>query len=128
MSDSVCRSRLPIFHMKFSVAGIFLAILPATLSGMGDPRPLSESSAGGGGIYDPDPSHIWNRLHATFFVREDLPETASTPDALDPPFWYHTTYLLTQPSHQKALRVLEGFLKTHAENLIHDPEKGAILH
>ena len=113
--------------MKFSVAGIFLAILTATLSGMGDPRPSSESSAGAVAIYDPDPGHIWNRLHAAFFVREDLPETASLPDALDPPYWYHTTYLLTQLSHQKALRLLDEFLQTHAEKLIHDPVKRAIL-
>jgi hypothetical protein len=113
--------------MKFSVAWIFLAILTATLSGIGDPRPSSQSSAAAVAIYDPDPSHIWNRVHATFFVREDLPETASLPDALDPPFWYHTKYLLTEPSHKNALRVLDEFLQLHAENLIHDPVKRAIL-
>ncbi len=113
--------------MKFSVAGILLAILAATLSGIGDPRPSSESSVGAVAIYDPDPSQIWNRLHATFFVRADLPETASLPDALDPPFWSHTTYLLTEPSHKNALRVLDEFLQMHAENLIHDPVKRAIL-
>lgn len=113
--------------MKFSVPGILLAILTAALFGMRDPRPPLESSAGTVTIYDPDPSHIWNRLHATFFVREDLPETAVLPDALDPPFWYHTTYLLTQPSHKNALGVLDEFLQMHAENLIHDPVKRAIL-
>jgi hypothetical protein len=113
--------------MKFSVAGIFLAIVTATLSGIGDPRPPTDSSTGAVAIYDPDPSHIWNRLHATFFVREDLPETASLPDALDPPLWYHTTYLLTEPSHKNALRVLDEFLEMHAENLIHDPVKRALL-
>ena len=113
--------------MKFSVPGIFLAILTATLFGIKDARLPSEIPAGTVAIYDPDPRHIWNRLHATFFVREDLPETALLPDALDPPFWYHTTYLLTQPSHKNALRVLDEFLQTHAENLIHDPVKRAIL-
>jgi len=113
--------------MKFSVAGILLAIFTATLSGIGDSRPSPEGSAGTVAIYDPDPSHIWNRLHATFFIRQDLPETALLPDALDPPFWYHTTYLLAQPSHDKALRVLDEFLRTHAENLIHDPVKRAML-
>ncbi|MGD0759209.1 MAG: hypothetical protein ABR921_09910 [Candidatus Sulfotelmatobacter sp.] len=113
--------------MKFSVAGILLAVLTATLSGIGDSRPSSESLAGSVAIYDPDPSHIWNRLHATFFVREDLPETAMLPDALDPPFWYHTRYLLAQPSHKNALRILDEFLETHAESLIRDPVKRAIL-
>jgi hypothetical protein len=113
-------------NMKFSVAGILLAVLTATLSGIGNTLPPSENSAAVA-IYDPDPSHIWNRLHATFFVREDLPDTALLPDALDPPFWYHTTYLLTQPSHKNALRVLDEFLQMHADNLIHDPVKRAIL-
>jgi hypothetical protein len=113
--------------MKFSVSGILLAILTASLFGIGDPRSSSEISAGPVTIYDRDPGHIWNRLHATFFVREDLPETALLPDALDPPFWYHTTYLLAQPSHKNALRVLDEFLQTHADNLIHDPVKRAIL-
>jgi hypothetical protein len=113
--------------MKFSVAGILLAVLTATLSGIGDPRPASESSAEPVTIYVPDPNHIWNRLHATFFVRDDLPETSLLPDALDPPFWYHTTYLLTQPSHKKAVQVLDEFLQTHAENFIHDPVKRALL-
>src|SRR5271154_4547746 len=113
--------------MKFSVPGILLAIITAGLFGIRDPRPPSEISSGTVTIYDPDPGHIWNRLHATFFVREDLPETALLPDALDPPFWYHTTYLLTQPSHKNALRVLDEFLQTHADNLIRDPVKRAIL-
>jgi hypothetical protein len=113
--------------MKFSAAGILLAILTSTLVSITDPRSPSETSAGTVTIYDPDSGHIWNRLHATFFVREDLPETALLPDALDPPFWYHTTYLLTQPSHKKALRVLDEFLQTHADDLIHDPVKRALL-
>jgi hypothetical protein len=113
--------------MKFPVAGILLAVLTSTLVGMTDPRSPSEMSAGTVTIYDPDPGHIWNRLHATFFVREDLAETALLPDALDPPFWYHTTYLLTPPSHKKALGILDEFLRTHAENLITNPVKRAVL-
>jgi hypothetical protein len=114
-------------NVQFSVAVVLLAVLTAPLSGVGDPRPPSESSAGSVVIYDPNSNHIWNRLHAIFFVREDLPGTELVPDALDPPFWYHTTYLLAQPSHNKALRVLDEFLQTHAENLIRDPVKRALL-
>ncbi len=113
--------------MKVSVAGILLAVLSAAIFGIREPRSPAEDSAGPVTIYDPDSSHIWNRLHVTFFVREDLPDTALLPDALDPPFWYHTTYLLTQPSHKNGLRVLDEFLRTHAENLIRDPVKRALL-
>jgi hypothetical protein len=113
--------------MQFSVALVLLAVLASTLSGGGEPRPSSETSARAVAIYDSDPTQIWNRLHATFYVRHDLPGTELLPDALDPPFWRHTSYLLAQPSHDKVLRVLDEFLQTHAEDLIHDPVKRAML-
>jgi hypothetical protein len=113
--------------MRFSVTWVLLAICTATLFGKGDFHPTPESSVQAVAIYDPDVNHIWNRLHATLYVREDLPGTELLPDALDPPFWRHTTYLLAQPSHGKALRILDEFLQTHAENQIHDPVKRAML-
>jgi hypothetical protein len=113
--------------MRLSVAGILFIVLTATLSGRGDFRPSSEGSTPAVAIYDPDPNHIWNRLHGAFYVRKDLPGTELLPDALDPPFWRHTTHLLAQPSHEKVLGVLDEFLQTHAERLIHDPVKRALL-
>jgi len=62
-----------------------------------------------------------------FFVREDLPDTSRVPDALDPPLWLNTSYLLSSPSHERALAILDEFLKSHAEKLIPDPAKRAIL-
>jgi len=78
-------------------------------------------------IYDPNPTHIWNRLHATFFIRDDVPSTSLVPDALDPPLWYNTSYLLANPSHRRATHILDEFLSSHAENLIRDPVKRALL-
>ena len=78
-------------------------------------------------IYDPNPSHIWNRLHASLLIREDLPGANHDTDSLDPLFWSTTKYLLAAPSHQRVLGVLDEFLQTHAENLIHDPVKHVIL-
>ena len=78
-------------------------------------------------IYDPNPEHLWNRLHAMFFVRDDLQETRQLADVLDPPLWWHTKYLLSDPSHKHALGILDEFLQTHGENLIHDPVKRAML-
>jgi len=74
-------------------------------------------------IYDPSPDHLWNRLHATFFVRDDLPETQRLTDVLDPPLWSHTPYLLSDPSHKQALAILDEFLQRHAEYLVRDPVK-----
>jgi hypothetical protein len=78
-------------------------------------------------IYDINPDHLWNRLHATFFVRDDFADAQRLPDALDPPLWYHTSYLLSNPSHQRALRILDEFLQGQSANLIRDPIKRAIL-
>ncbi|MGA8224777.1 MAG: hypothetical protein WB780_24250 [Candidatus Acidiferrales bacterium] len=78
-------------------------------------------------FYDPDPAHLWNQLHSVLFIREDLPDTARVPDALDPPLWLNSTYLLAKPSHERVLKILDEFLQTHAEKLIHDPAKRAIL-
>ena len=75
-------------NVQFSVAVVLLAVLTAPLSGVGDPRPPSESSVGSVAIYDPDPNHIWNRLHAVFFVRS-IRQDLAVYDALDFPFWYH---------------------------------------
>jgi hypothetical protein len=78
-------------------------------------------------IYDANPSHIWNRLHSVVFMREDLPDAKLVPDALDPPLWPSTQYLLENPSHERILRILDEFLQTHAERLIMDPAMRAIL-
>jgi len=78
-------------------------------------------------IYDPNPAHLWNRLHAAIFVRSDIPSTALVPDALDPPLWLNTSYLLSRPSHEQVLHVLDEFLQNHGERLIRDPLKRAML-
>jgi hypothetical protein len=87
----------------------------------------AEQEAPSGGPYDADPGHPWNRLHDVLFMR-----TAPTGERygafeLDPLFWENTRYLLTSPSREKALQVLDGFLRTHAERLIHDPLKRALM-
>lgn len=84
----------------------------------------SETSAA---IYDPDPQHLWNRLYAALLIREDSHGSRFGQDSLDPLLWPETEHLLAAPSHERALRVLDEFLQTHAENLIHDPIKHAIL-
>src|ERR1019366_646448 len=88
-------------------------------------RPLAPEN--GAIIYDPSPSHLWNRLHSALFIRTDFPSTAQVPDALDPPLWSHTQYLLAQPSHERVLGILDEFLQTSGERLIRDPFKRAML-
>jgi len=108
------------FVLIFLVLGA-IAVWAATVFAH---RPDPEASVA---IYDPNPNHIWNRVHALFFLREDLPLTRQFPDPLDPPYWPYTRYLLESHSHRRALRILDEFLRTHAENLIRDPLKRAIF-
>jgi hypothetical protein len=112
--------------MRPSLAALVLLIVPIAFW---QSRPPSWSSNAGTRppIYDPDPNHLWNRLHAAIFIRPDIPTTASVPDALDPPLWYQTEYLLAQPSHERFLKILDEFLNMHGERLIQDPLKRAML-
>jgi hypothetical protein len=78
-------------------------------------------------IYDSNPSHLWNRIYAALLIRADRHGTAFGADSLDPLLWSETEHLLAGPSHEHALRVLDEFLETHGERMIHDPVKRAML-
>jgi len=113
--------------MRPLTAAFFLAVISPIAPGTSCGSLRLHGSEAGVTIYDPNPSHLWNRLHGAIFVRADVPSTAGVPDALDPPLWFHSKHLLSQPSHERILRILDEFLKTHGERLIRDPLKRAML-
>jgi hypothetical protein len=78
-------------------------------------------------LYDPNPDHIWNRLYRALFTRVARDGREYGYDELDPLLWSETKYLLSGPSNQLAIKLLDEFLKTDAERLIKDPLKRAIL-
>ena len=78
-------------------------------------------------IYDPSPAQLWNRLYATLLVRTDSDGKQYGEDSLDPQLWAETEHLLAEPSHQQAVQVLDEFLRTHGDTLIHDPRKRVML-
>jgi len=78
-------------------------------------------------VYDPNPAHPWNQLHSALFVRQDSAGTSYGQDSLDPLLWQFSTHLLEPKSHARALHTLDAFLQAHAEKLIQDPLKRAIL-
>jgi hypothetical protein len=70
---------------------------------------------------------IAHQLHDLFFLRTDASGARYGEDALDPLLWRETVYLLRGPSHVRALRLLDEFLRTRAENQIRDPVERALL-
>ena len=113
--------------MRLFIGVLLLAVLSVGLWGTARPNSWFHGTASSVAFYDPNSSHLRNQLHAGLFIRPDVPGTESVPDSLDPPLWYHTQYLLEKSSHESALRILDEFLQTHAERLIQDPVKRAML-
>jgi hypothetical protein len=107
----------------------FAILIVLTFVAVQTVSPVSDSRAAASAVtlYDPNPGHIWNRLHEALFVRKDASGATYGSDSLDPLLWLNSTHLLSEPSHRRALRVLDEFLQTHAENLIRDPVKRAVL-
>jgi hypothetical protein len=91
-------------------------------------------------LYDPDPNHLWNRLHQALHVRlTDLgnaeKEQALLPGdqsyhalELDAFLWPNrSTYLRFGEPHKAALAVLDEFLAKGGEKLVREPAKRAFL-
>ena len=78
-------------------------------------------------IYDPDPRHLWNQLNQTLFERTAPDGKQFGLDELDILFWRTTDHLLAGPSREKTLAVLDEFISTKGEGLLHDPLKRAWL-
>ena len=109
------------------MAVILLIVVPMALREMAVSAAASQSAEKAVSLYDPNPAHIWNRLYDALLIREDSAGVKYGEESLDPLLWLNSEHLLAQPSHQRALRVLDEFLQMHAENQIHDPVKRAIL-
>lgn len=121
--------------MKFSAVFVsgWLCLLTATAPG---PRSVPSSSSGQAvraasapraGVYADDPAHLWNRLHRALYVRVDAKGQEYGLDDVDPLLWHETTFLLSDPSHSAAIRLLDEFLQSGGERLIVDPLKRAVF-
>jgi hypothetical protein len=91
-------------------------------------------------LYDPDPKHLWNRLHQALHVRlTDLSnpekEQALLPGdqsshalELDAFLWSNrSTFLRFGQPHKTALAVLDEFLAIDGAKLVQEPTKRALL-
>jgi hypothetical protein len=113
--------------MRPATVFALLALVPIALWAAGAASRSPQAQGISVAVYDGNPAYVWNRLYAALRVREDSRGNRYGEDSLDPMLWQQSNYLLLQPSHGLALRVLDEFLKTHAETLIHDPLKRAML-
>jgi hypothetical protein len=85
------------------------------------------SAPGGQPLFDPDPNHPWNRLREALFVRAADHGFSYAREELEPPLQALSRHLLEGPSHERAVAVLDDFLKQRADQLIRDPIKRAVL-
>ena len=78
-------------------------------------------------LFDDDPEHSWNRLHAALWIRQDAEGGEYGHDRLDPLLWESSKHFLKGRSHARALAALDEFLSAHADTLIQDPFRRAML-
>jgi hypothetical protein len=78
-------------------------------------------------IFDPNPDHIWNRLHNHLFIRVAEDGARYGADSVDILYWIGTKNLLEGASHEKTTKLLNEFIDAKAAALIQDPWKRALL-
>ncbi len=91
-------------------------------------------------LYDPDPNHLWNRLHQALHVRlTDMGHAEKEQALLPGDQSYHayeldaflwparSTFLRFGEPHKTALAVLDEFLAKDGEKLVREPIKRRVL-
>ena len=119
MSHSL-RFRVFAFCLMAGAAVVWFLVLPAPAGP--DEKPSPSRS-----VYHADPKHLWNRLYEALFVRVGPDGRAYGQDRLEPLLWRASKHLLEERSNQRAIALLEEFLKNKGEKLIDDPLKRALL-
>jgi hypothetical protein len=120
---SLFRTRRPLLLVTLVAVGGFTslrALAPPPTRAAAPPAPP------GVAIYDPDPNHLWNRLHqALRAVVGGGP--SSDPWELDPFVHREDEYVYDGKAQKNALAVLGEFLAKDGHTLVKDPLKRALL-
>src|SRR5205823_9384862 len=77
-------------------------------------------------VYDPNPKHLWNRLHEALYVRLEG-EGPDDPGELDPLLWEDSPYREKGERYNRAAAVLDEFIAERGDKLIANPRKRALL-
>jgi hypothetical protein len=110
-----------------ALSALLFAGLLLLVSASHSPAEPKEKQPSPRAIYDSDPDHLWNRLHAALLVRTGPDGKEYGHDRLEPILWQDSDYLLKGKSAEQAFAVLEEFLRTRGETLLDDPLKRALL-
>lgn len=78
-------------------------------------------------IYNRDPSHLWNRVHAALLVRKGPDHKLYGIDRLEPILWGDSDYLLQGKRAEEVAAVLEEFVQKRGETLMEDPLRRALF-
>jgi hypothetical protein len=122
--------RTSFARLVVALTGPALAVLGLCLTGLDCPTDAATPPgppAAQVTIYDPDPQHLWNRLHRALWVRTGPDGKEYGHDRLDPLLWMETKHLVEGRSHEQAIVVLDEFLEKRGEKLVKEPLKRAIL-
>ena len=105
-----------------------------------EPREQQPTESSAATLYDPDPKHLWNRLHKALHVRltdlgnPEIEQPLLPGDQtfhaleLDAFLWPNrSTYLRFGQPRKAALAVLDEFLAIDGEKLVREPVKRALL-
>ena len=75
-------------------------------------------------LFDPNPSHPWNRLYAALFSETPADQYRGPQARVD---WAKPDPRLSGPEYDSLLAALDKFLGSHAEKLVVSPVKRALL-
>jgi len=78
-------------------------------------------------FYDPDPQHLWNRLHQSIFVRSDVNNAEVGHDAIDPLLYGSSKFCRTGNSRKELMGVLKELISDDSAHRPDDVLKRAIF-
>jgi hypothetical protein len=81
----------------------------------------------GTALYHRDHDHLWNRVHSALLIRVGPDGRAYGADRLEPLLWAESNNLLVGSSADRAIAILEDFLRQKGESRTNDLLKRAIL-
>lgn len=105
------------------IAIVFASVCGIPIECLGETLQQDHSTT----IFDADPQHLWNRIHATFFVRTGPDDKVYGVDHLEPPLWRDSKHLFQETTAKLVDDLLRELIRSHDDRCFRDPLKRAIL-